>query len=97
MEWLFWLGLFTVAIIFQLHSVFTGNRWGMLTSSVRWLRARLVGRLILFPAWFWLTMHWFMQDLIPGGQLLWYTVAIMLGLCAAIVLDYEDYFDHQDT
>jgi hypothetical protein len=92
MEWLVWVALFTVGVTFQLVSVAQQRQWGMLTSSVRWLRVRLWGRLVIFPAWFWLTWHWFMEPRSLGGGQFWDdAAAITLGVLAAIYVDYQDH------
>jgi len=93
MEWVVWLVLFAIAGSFQLFSVFTGNKWGQLTNSVRWLRTRLWGRILVFPLWAWLTAHWFVVDQIPGEPILWYPVAIAGGLVLALWMDHKDYYD----
>lgn len=93
MEWIFWLVLGVIALSFQLYSVFTGTRWGMLTSSVRWLRARLWGRLIVLPAWTWLTWHWLIEPRALGTRLWDDLVAIALGIVIACYADYRDYTD----
>ncbi|MCA1799740.1 MAG: hypothetical protein LC650_00385 [Actinobacteria bacterium] len=90
MQWVFWAVLFAVAIVFQLHSVYYNNRWGMLTSSVRWLRTRIYGRVVLFPAWFWLTWHWFLEPQGFMGNLLDDFAAIGLGIAVAVLVDYDD-------
>lgn len=91
MEWIFWLALFGVAVSFQIVAVARRSRWGMLTNSVRWLRARLLGRLLLFPLWSWLTWHWFIEPraLAPG----WGddVVAVGVGVLIAGLIDYEDW------
>jgi membrane protein YdbS with pleckstrin-like domain len=93
MEWIFWVVLFTIALTFQLNAVFTGNRWGMLTSSVRWMRARLWGRLVVLPAWTWLTWHWFIEPKSLGYGVFWDdAIAITIGVALAAYLDYKDYF-----
>lgn len=92
MEWVFWLVMFAVAITFQLQAVARGSRWGMLTSSVRWLRVRIWGRLVLFPAWFWLTWHWFLEPRALGRS--WWddALAVLAGVAVAVAVDYHDYF-----
>ena len=93
MEWIVWLGLFAIGLSFQLFSVFTKNRRGQLTNSVRWLRTRLWGRLIVFPLWTWLTAHWFVVDKVPGGAVVWYPVSIGAGVLLALLVDYKDFYD----
>jgi len=88
-----WIVLIGIAVAFQMRSVFAGSKWGMLTSSVRWLRVRLWGRMLLFPFLFWLTMHWFIVDLIVGDPIVWYPVSLALGFVAALFLDYKDYWE----
>lgn len=90
MEVWFWAVLFTIAIAFQLHSVWYNNKWGMLTSSVRWLRARTVGRILLFPAWFWLSWHWFLEPMALRGRLYDDVLAIFAGVGIALLVDYDD-------
>lgn len=90
-EQIFWIVLFAVGIAFQLHSVFYKNKWGQLTSSIRWLRTRLIGRLLLFPFFFWLTWHWFLEPQSLSGPLLDDALAILLGVATAMTVDYEDH------
>jgi hypothetical protein len=98
MAWVVWLVLFTIAITFQLVAVATNNHWGMLTSTVRWLRARMWGRLIVFPAWFWLTWHWFIEPQSLGGaQFIDDVIFIILGVVAALFINYQDYIKTKET
>jgi len=85
-----WIALIVVALAFQLQAVARGDHWGMLTSSTRWLRVRLWGRVILLPAFTWLTWHWFIEP--PGMTRMFYDdlLAILVGLLLALVLDYDD-------
>ena len=97
MEWIFWLVLFAIAVAFQLNAVYHQRHWGMLTSSVRWLSVRVWGRIILFPLWAWLTVHWFLGPFLPGETGLWYVLAIAGGVFAALLVDYKDVKDtHPD-
>lgn len=88
---LVWSALIFIAVIFQLQAVARGDRWGQLTSSVRWLRARLVGRLVLFPFFTWLTWHWFLEPVALIGS--WWPdlAAIGVGVVFALLLDYDDF------
>ena len=95
MEWIVWLVLGVIAVTFQLYSALTGNKWGMLTSSIRWLRVRLWGRLIVLPAWTWLTWHWFLEPRALSTVLWPDIIAILVGVGAAIFTDYYDYNEHK--
>lgn len=92
MEWVIWVLLFVIAIGFQMVSVVRGSRWGMLTSSVRWLRARLAGRMLLFPAWSWLTWHWFIEPRVLASSWVDDALAVGVGVLLAFLVDYEDWF-----
>ena len=93
MEWIFWLVLFLVAVGFQLFAVARKSRRGMLTNSVRWLRARMLGRLLVFPLWVWLTWHWFLEPRSLAAH--WYddVIAVLLGVLIAVLADFADW-DH---
>lgn len=86
-----WVVLFALAIGFQLRSWKLGDEWGMLTTSVKWLRVRLWGRMIVIPLFVWLTWHWFVAP--PRFDGTWGDDAMVLvvGAVVALFLDYEDY------
>ena len=87
---LVWFVLFMLAIGFQLRSWKMGDEWGMLTSSVKWLRARLIGRMILFPFFSWLTYHWFVAPPHLDGHWGDDVMAVIAGVFLALFFDYED-------
>lgn len=96
MEWVFWLILGFIALVFQLHSALTNNKWGMLTNSIRWLRARLLGRLVVLPGWVWLTWHWLIEPRELGPSIWPDIIAVFVGIVLAIFVDYSDYHKHKD-
>lgn len=85
-----WFVLFLFAVFFQLRSWKFGDEWGMLTSSMKWLRVRLWGRMIVFPFFVWLTWHWFMAP--PRFDETWGddAMALVVGVVLALFFDYED-------
>jgi len=86
-----WISLFAIGGAFQIQSVARRDRWGMLTNSVRWLRARMVGRLVIFPLWAWLTWHWFLAPRSWDGHYADDIVAVLVGVAIALLADYQDY------
>lgn len=96
MEWLVWLVLLVVILGFEARALLQRKRGDTLSEAVWWLRARLWGRMLLFPLFMWLGWHFFLEPggigpYAPGGAV-WFDdiIVVMAGVILALFRDYEE-------
>lgn len=94
MDWVIWLLLLVAILVFEFRALFSGRINDTLSEAVWWLRARLWGRVLIVPLWFWLTWHFFLEpSFLDPRAGVWYDdfIVVGLGLVAALLRDYDDY------
>jgi hypothetical protein len=94
MDWLVWLIILVVILVFEARALFSGKINDTLSESVWWLRTRVWGRLVLFPLWAWLTWHFFMEPSFWNPQAgVWIDdyIVVGVGFVLALIRDYDDY------
>jgi len=94
MDWVIWLVIFVVILAFEARALFSGRINDTLSEAIWWLRARVWGRIVLFPLWSWLSYHFFIEpvSLNPQSGVWWDDfIVVGLGLLAALLRDYDDY------
>ena len=89
-----WIVLFGAGVVVEGFALFNNKRNDTLSEQVWLIRTKLVGRLLLFPFWAWLTWHFFIEPATLGPQAnVWWddAIVIVIALVLGVFVSYEDY------
>lgn len=94
MDWIVWPILAVIILAFETRALVLKRRGDTLSEAIWWLRARLWGRIILFPLAIWLGWHFFLEpaSLDPTAGV-WFDdwLLVLVGIILALFRDYEEF------
>jgi len=92
--WVAWPIITVVILAFEGKALLNRTPGDTLSESIWWLRARIWGRLLFNPLWFWMTYHFIIEpeSMNPLSGIWWDDFLVIgLGIAYALLRDFNEY------